>query len=94
MFDKFLEMQAKRFISDSRDKFEEFLTSNDLDNNGEKDRQQLLDDFDQFAKGIHECVLSGSSIFNLVAAYYNKYGPQDESNIQKQIEAKLSAGKY
>lgn len=79
MFDKFLEAQAKQFIANSRAKFEEFLDTNDIDKNGEKDKKQLLDDFDEFAKGAHECVISGASMVNLIAAYYNKFGPKDET---------------
>lgn len=78
MFDKFLESQAKKFVADTRVKFENFLATSDLDNNGEKDRQQLLNDFDEFANGVHECAKSGASIIKLVAAYYNKFGPREE----------------
>ncbi|CAN5507851.1 hypothetical protein BH10CYA1_BH10CYA1_40300 [soil metagenome] len=78
MFDKFLESQAKQFIGNSRTKFEEFLDANDVDKNGEKDKKQLLDDFDEFAKGLRECAMSGSSMVHLIAAYYNKFGPKVE----------------
>ncbi len=79
MFDKFLESQAKRFVSDSRTKFDDFLTNNDVDNNGEKDRQQLLADFDQFTDGVQDCIKSGASMAKLLAAYYNKFGPKPEA---------------
>jgi hypothetical protein len=77
MFDKFLESQAKKMAADSRAKFEQFLTENDVDNNGEKDREQLLNDFDQFANGVQECIKSGASMAQLIAAYYNKFGPRE-----------------
>jgi len=79
VFDKFLESQAKQFIANSRTKFEEFLDTNDVDKNGEKDKKQLLDDFDEFANGVHECIKSGASMVQLVAAYYNKFGPKEDS---------------
>ena len=77
MFDKFLESQAKQFVANTRVKFEEFLETADVDKNGETDKQQLLEDFDKFADGVHECIKSGANVVQLVSAYYNNYGPKE-----------------
>lgn len=86
MFDKFLEQQAKRFIADSRDKLEEFLSTHDVDKNGEKDREQLLKNFDEFTQGLHEVVKSGTNITQLLVAYYNTFGPKDEATLNRLLD--------
>jgi hypothetical protein len=68
----FIEGQAKKFLSELRVKLDKWLTENDLDGDGLKDKEQALADFDRISAGVRAAI----NLAGLLAAYWSKFGPK------------------
>lgn len=76
MFEKFIADQVKNILTNYRSRFVQWLETSDVDENGMKDREQMLRDFDKLADGVQQISRGGMDLFNLCASYYEKYGKE------------------
>lgn len=80
---KFIESEAQKAFHDYRDRFDKWLSTVDLDNNGETDKQQILADFDRIQNGALELLSGANDLLQLAAQYYDKYGKQPPDTAAK-----------
>lgn len=73
---KFVESEARKSFQDYRKRFDEWLSTVDIDQNGEKDKKQILEDFDQIQEGFVTLVAGASDLARLANEYYRKYGKE------------------
>jgi hypothetical protein len=71
---KFVESEAQKAFGTYRQRFEHWLSTVDVDNNGQTDKQQILDDFDQIREGILGVIGGLTDLQRLSHQYYQKYG--------------------
>ena len=74
----FIEGEAKRSIHQYRERFAEWLSAVDVDDNGVNDRQQILADFDRISNGISEVIGGLADLQQLSYLYQQKYGNEIE----------------
>lgn len=77
MFEKFVADQVKNILTNYRQRFMQWLETSDVDENGIKDREQMIKDFDRLADGIQQIAKGGTDLFYLCASYYEKYGVKE-----------------
>jgi hypothetical protein len=70
---KFVESEAQKAAHGYRQRFETWLASVDIDNNGTKDREQILADFDRIRDGMIEVIGGLTDLQRLAHEYYTKY---------------------
>ena len=71
---KFIETEAQKAFHGYRDRFEQWLSTVDIDNNGETDKQQILEDFDRIRDGLMDVIGGLTDLHRLARQYYEKYG--------------------
>jgi hypothetical protein len=71
---KFVEHESLRVLSGYRKRFEEWLSTVDIDGNGQLDKEQILADFDKIQDGVMTAISGASDLARLAQEYRKKYG--------------------
>ncbi|NJD57238.1 MAG: hypothetical protein FIA94_12675 [Nitrospirae bacterium] len=74
----FIEVEAKKSLHRYRERFAEWLSSVDIDENGVNDREQILANFDRIRNGIMEVIGGLADLEQLSYLYHQKYGNEIE----------------
>jgi hypothetical protein len=80
---KFVESEAQKAARGYRDRFEAWLSTVDIDNNGQTDKEQILADFDQVREGVLSVIAGLTDLQRLAHQYYQKYGHDTNSENPK-----------
>jgi hypothetical protein len=71
---KFIESEAEKAFHGYREKLDTWLSTVDIDGNGETDKQQILADFDRIRDGLMDVVGGLTDLHRLARQYYDRYG--------------------
>lgn len=71
---KFIESEAQKAFHNYRERLDEWLSTVDIDGNGETDKEQILADFDRIRDGLLDVVGGLTDLHRLARDYYEKYG--------------------
>jgi hypothetical protein len=73
---KFVEGESRRIFTDYRKRFDTWLSTVDIDGNGQLDKEQILKDFDHIQDGFQQMVAAASDLAKLAQQYHEKYGKE------------------
>lgn len=74
LMQQFVESEAKKIFSNYRERFNNWLEVTDIDGNGVKDKEQILENLDRVRDGLLEVLSATGDLHNLATKYYQTYG--------------------
>jgi hypothetical protein len=74
LMQQFVESEAKKMFKNYRERFDVWLDTTDIDKNGVKDKEQILENLDRVRDGVLEVLSAATDLHKLATKYYQTYG--------------------